>query len=103
LLGYLSLWGVFHLFKIITGKEGMGYGDFKLLAAGGAWLGMKAVAVIIVMSSLAGAVLGSIALLMSKNKESQPLPFGPYLAAGIWLTLMYGESIINWYFDISGL
>lgn len=103
LLGYLSLWTVFHLFKLITGKEGMGYGDFKLLAAGGAWLGMKSVAIIIVMSSFAGAVIGSIALVLSKSKESKPIPFGPYLAAGIWLSLMHGELIIDWYFNISGL
>ena len=103
LLGYLSLWSVFHLFKLITGKEGMGYGDFKLLAAGGAWLGMKSVAIIIILSSFAGAALGSIAIALSKNKQSKPIPFGPYLAAGTWLTMIYGEFISKWYFNISGM
>lgn len=102
LLGYLSLWSVFHIFKLVTGKEGMGYGDFKLLAAGGAWLGMKSVAVIILLSSLSGAVIGSLAIALSRDKQSKPIPFGPYLAAGIWLAMMYGESLVNWYFNISG-
>ena len=103
LLGYLLLWSIFHVFKLLTGKEGMGYGDFKLLAAGGAWLGMKAVMVIVVMSSFAGAVLGSAYMLINKNKKGKPIPFGPYLAVGIWLTMLYGQNIIDWYLDFSGL
>lgn len=103
LLGYLLLWSIFHLFKIITGKEGMGYGDFKLLAAGGAWLGMQSVMVIVVMSSFAGAVLGSIYMIINKNKQGKPIPFGPYLAVGIWLTMLFGQNIIDWYLDFSGL
>ncbi len=103
LLGYLLLWSVFHLFKVVTGKEGMGYGDFKLLAAGGAFLGMKAVMVIVIMSAFAGAVIGSLYLFMSKNSKDKPIPFGPYLAAGIWLTMLYGNEIIDWYLRYSGL
>jgi leader peptidase (prepilin peptidase)/N-methyltransferase len=103
LFGYLILWSIFHLFKLITGKDGMGYGDFKLLAAGGAWLGMKSVVVIIVMSSFTGAVLGSLILLLNRNRENKAIPFGPYLAMGIFITMLYGETIINWYMDFSGL
>jgi leader peptidase (prepilin peptidase)/N-methyltransferase len=103
LFGYLLLWSIFHLFKIITKKEGMGYGDFKLLAAGGAWFGIKAVLVIVIMSSFAGAIIGSLYLFLSKNSKNKPMPFGPYLAVGIWITMMFGENIINWYFNISGL
>jgi len=101
LLGYLLLWSVFHLFKLITGKDGMGYGDFKLLAAGGAWLGMKSVAIIVILSSLSGAILGSIILLIKKSNK--PIPFGPYLAVGIWVAMMYGQNIVDWYLDFSGL
>jgi leader peptidase (prepilin peptidase)/N-methyltransferase len=103
LLGYLLLWSIFHLFKLVTGKEGMGYGDFKLLAAGGAWLGMKSVLVIIVMSSFAGAVLGSLFLMLNRNRENKAIPFGPYLAVGIFITMLYGETIILWYLGVSGL
>ncbi len=103
LLGYLLLWSIFHLFKIITGKEGMGYGDFKLLAAGGAWFGMQSVMVIVVMSSLAGAVLGSIYMAINNNQQGKPIPFGPYLAVGIWLNMLYGQNIIDWYLGFSGL
>ena len=101
LLGYLLLWSVFHLFKLITDKDGMGYGDFKLLAAGGAWLGMKSVAIIVVLSSLSGAILGSIILLIKKSNK--PIPFGPYLSVGIWIAMLYGQEIVNWYLDFSGL
>ena len=103
LFGYLLLWSVFHLFKLVTGKDGMGYGDFKLLAAGGAWFGIQAVLVIIIMSSFAGAVFGTLFIVLSKSKKSKPIPFGPYLAVGIWLTMLYGQNIISWYLDFSGL
>ena len=103
LLGYLLLWTIFHLFKIVTGKDGMGYGDFKLLAAGGAWFGMQSVMVIVIMSSFAGAILGSFFILINKNKKSKQIPFGPYLAIGMWLTMLFGQNIIDWYFAISGL
>lgn len=103
LLGYLLLWSVFHLFKLVTGKEGMGYGDFKLLAAGGAWFGMHAVMLIIIMSAFVGAILGSLFLFFNKNNKNKHIPFGPYLAGGIWLTMLYGQDIIKWYLDFSGL
>lgn len=103
LLGYLLLWSIFHVFKLVTGKDGMGYGDFKLLAAGGAWFGMQSVAVIVVMSAFSGAVIGSLYLFMTKNSKNKPIPFGPYLAAGIWINMLYGQNIINWYLNFSGL
>ena len=101
LLGYVLLWSVFHLFKLVTGKDGMGYGDFKLLAAGGAWLGMKSVAIIVILSSFSGAILGTIILLI--KKDNKPIPFGPYLAVGIWVAMLYGQNIVDWYLDFSGL
>ena len=101
--GYLLLWLVFHLFKLVTGKDGMGYGDFKLLAAGGAWFGIKAVIVIIIMSSFVGAILGSIFLLLKKKGFNKQIPFGPYLAAGIWFSMLYGQNIIDWYLSYLGL
>jgi leader peptidase (prepilin peptidase)/N-methyltransferase len=103
LLGYLLLWTIFQLFKLVTGKEGMGYGDFKLLAAGGAWFGMSSVMVIVIMSSFAGAVIGTVAKVFSKGEQGKHIPFGPYLAIGTWLTMLYGQNIIDWYLDYSGL
>jgi len=103
LLGYLILWSIFHIFKLLTGKDGMGYGDFKLLAAGGAWFGMQSVVVIIIMSSFVGAILGSLFILINKNKKNKQIPFGPYLAVGIWTTMLYGQNIIDWYLKYSGL
>lgn len=99
MLGYLSLWSVYQLFKMATGKEGMGYGDFKLLAALGAWLGFEAVPIIILMSAVVGATVG-IALIMLRGRDRQlPIPFGPYLAAAGWITMLYGETIKNAYLD----
>ncbi|MCX4190770.1 prepilin peptidase [Methylophaga sp. OBS3] len=103
LAGYLSLWSVYHLFRIVTGKEGMGFGDFKLLAALGAWLGWQFLPVIILLSSLVGAVVGISLVLFFKHQRSQPIPFGPYLAAAGWLALIWGETINNTYLRISGL
>ena len=95
--GYMSLWSVYQLFKLITGKEGMGYGDFKLLAALGAWLGWEAVLVIVLMSAVVGAVFG-IAMIVIMGRDRQlPIPFGPYLAAAGWITMFYGETIWNAY------
>jgi leader peptidase (prepilin peptidase)/N-methyltransferase len=97
--GYLSLWTVYQLFKLITGKEGMGYGDFKLLAALGAWLGWQALPTIILMSAVVGAAVG-IALILFRGRDRQlPIPFGPYLAAAGWIAMLYGESITNAYLD----
>ncbi|WP_324295170.1 A24 family peptidase [Shewanella sp. 10N.7] len=95
--GYLSLWSVFWLFKIVTGKEGMGYGDFKLLAVFGAWLGWQFLPLIILLSSLVGAIVG-ISMMLAKNLgRDNPIPFGPYIAIAGWIALIWGQDIINWY------
>jgi leader peptidase (prepilin peptidase) / N-methyltransferase len=101
--GYLSLWAVFHLFKLATGKEGMGYGDFKLLALFGAWLGWQALPAIIFLSSLVGAVTGVVMILFSGHDRNKPIPFGPYLAAAGWLALMWGDRINDYYSRLAGL
>jgi leader peptidase (prepilin peptidase)/N-methyltransferase len=98
--GYLSLWSVYWLFKIVTGKEGMGYGDFKLLAALGAWLGWQALPMIIMMSAVVGAVIGISLIVFRRHERSVPIPFGPYLAAAGWITLLYGDAIKNAYIDL---
>jgi leader peptidase (prepilin peptidase)/N-methyltransferase len=95
--GYLSLWLVYWLFKLLTGKEGMGYGDFKLLAAFGAWLGWSMLPLIILLSSLVGAVVGVVLILLARLGRGQPLPFGPYLAAAGWIALLWGKDIVAWY------
>ena len=98
--GYLALWSIFWLFKLITGKDGMGYGDFKLLAALGAWLGWQQLPIIIMMSAVVGAVL-NVAMIVLKGKDrSIPIPFGPYLAAAGWITMLWGETIKNVYIDL---
>jgi leader peptidase (prepilin peptidase)/N-methyltransferase len=95
--GYLSLWIIFHLFKQVTGKEGMGYGDFKLLGAIGAWVGWQALPVVILFSSVVGATIGILLILFKGRDHSQPMPFGPFLAAAGWMTLLWGNDIINLY------
>ncbi len=101
--GYLSLWSIYWAFKIITGKEGMGYGDFKLLALLGAWFGWQLLPLIILLSSLVGAVVG-IALIWLKNHgKSVPIPFGPYLAVAGWIAALWGDQLINAYLQFSGL
>ncbi len=95
--GYLSLWSIYHLFKLVTGKEGMGYGDFKLLAAIGAWTGWLALPVVVLFSSLVGAVLGIGLILFRGREQGQPMPFGPFLATAGWLTLLWGNEIIALY------
>jgi leader peptidase (prepilin peptidase)/N-methyltransferase len=95
--GYLSLWSVYWLFKLTTGKEGMGYGDFKLLAALGAWLGWKMLPVIILLSSVVGAVVGIALIAFAKHGRDKPIPFGPYLAAAGMLALLYGKTIAEAY------
>jgi len=94
LAGYLSLWAVYQLFKLATGKEGMGYGDFKLLALFGAWLGWQVLPVIILLSSLVGAILGGGIMLVRGQDRSIPIPFGPYLAIAGWVALLWGAPII---------
>lgn len=103
IFGYLSLWSVYWAFKLATGKEGMGYGDFKLLAALGAWMGWQALPIIILLSSLVGAVLGILILVMSKQGKDTALPFGPYLAAAGWITFLWGDQISTAYLQYSGL
>jgi leader peptidase (prepilin peptidase)/N-methyltransferase len=99
LAGYLSLWSVYQLFKLVTGKEGMGYGDFKLLAALGAWLGWQSLHIIILMSAVVGAIIG-IAMIVLRGRDRQmPIPFGPYLAAAGWITMLYGDTLWNAYLD----
>lgn len=98
--GYLSLWTVYQLFKLVTGKEGMGYGDFKLLAALGAWLGWQLLPMIILMSALVGAIVGISMMVFRNHDRSVPIPFGPYLAAAGWITMLWGEQIKNAYLDL---
>jgi leader peptidase (prepilin peptidase)/N-methyltransferase len=100
--GYLVLWLVFWLFKLVTGKEGMGYGDFKLLAMLGAWGGWQILPLTILLSSLVGAVLGLILLRMRNVETSTPIPFGPYLAIAGWIALLWGDQITSSYLQIAG-
>lgn len=101
--GYLSLWLVFHAFRLVTGKEGMGYGDFKLFAALGAWLGWKMLPLIIMLSAGAGAVLGILMIVLRGRDRAAPMPFGPYLAGAGWLGMMYGNTLVTAYLHMSGL
>jgi len=101
--GYSSLWLVYHAFRLITGKEGMGYGDFKLLAALGAWLGWKVLPPVILLSAATGAVIGILMIVLRGRDRAAPMPFGPYLAAAGWLAMMYGDAFINGYLRVSGL
>ena len=98
--GYLSLWTVYQLFKLVTGKEGMGYGDFKLFAALGAWLGWQQLPQIILMSAVVGAIVGISLMAFRKHDRSVPIPFGPYLAAAGWITMLWGNDIKNAYLDM---
>ncbi|MFN9029499.1 MAG: prepilin peptidase [Betaproteobacteria bacterium] len=91
--GYLILWSIYWLFKLATGKEGMGYGDFKLLAALGAWLGWKMLLPIVLMSSVVGAVVGAVLMLLARRGRDIPIPFGPYLAAAGFITLLAGQPL----------
>src|SRR5690606_4391847 len=95
--GYLCLWSVYWLFKLATGKEGMGYGDFKLLAALGAWLGWMMLPLIILLSSLVGAVVGIGLIILAKRGRDIPIPFGPYLAIAGMIALLYGKPLTQTY------
>lgn len=101
--GYLSLWSVYWIFKLLTGKEGMGYGDFKLLAVFGALLGWQQLPLIILLSSLVGAVIGVILLTIQGKKHTTPIPFGPYIAAAGWIAILWGEQITQAYLSYIGL
>jgi len=95
--GYLALWSIYWLFKLATGKEGMGYGDFKLLAALGAWMGWKALLPIVLLSSLVGAVVGIVLIILAKRGREIPIPFGPYLAAAGFIVLIAGDAFTRWF------
>ena len=101
--GYASLWSVWWLFKQVTGKEGMGHGDFKLLAALGAWVGLAGVLPIILLSSVVGAVVGSIWLAVKGRDRATPIPFGPYLAIAGWVVFMWGEELMGLYRGYAGI
>jgi leader peptidase (prepilin peptidase)/N-methyltransferase len=101
--GYLSLWLVYQLFRLATGKEGMGYGDFKLFGALGAWLGWKLLPIVILLSAGTGAVLGIGMIVLRGRDRAAPMPFGPYLAAAGWLAMLYGDELVGGYLRISGL
>ncbi len=98
--GYLVLWSVYWLFKLATGKEGMGFGDFKLLAAIGAWLGWKVLPLVILLSSLVGAVVGIALIVLARRGREVPIPFGPYLAAAGIIAMFWGPSLTNRYLDL---
>jgi leader peptidase (prepilin peptidase) / N-methyltransferase len=93
--GYLSLWIIYHLFKLVTGKEGMGYGDFKLMAVLGAWFGGLALPMVLLLSSVVGAAVGIALILFRGHDRNIPIPFGPFLAGAGWLTLIWGERLSN--------
>jgi leader peptidase (prepilin peptidase)/N-methyltransferase len=94
-VGYLCLWAIYHLFKLLTGKEGMGFGDFKLLAALGAWMGWKMLLPIALVASLAGALLGIVMILLGGHDRAKPIPFGPWLALGGVIGLFWGDSLLH--------
>jgi len=100
--GYVSLWSVWWLFKQVTGKEGMGHGDFKLLAALGAWVGLAGVLPVILLSSVLGAVVGSIWLAAKGRDRATPIPFGPYLALAGWIVFMWGDQLLGLYRNYAG-
>ena len=102
-LGYVSLWAVWWLFKQLTGKEGMGFGDFKLLAALGAWCGWKGILPIVLLSSLVGAIIGSIWLAAKGRDRATPIPFGPYLAVAGWIVFFWGDQLVGAYLRFAGL
>lgn len=98
--GYLSLWTVYHLFKLITGKEGMGFGDFKLLALFGAWLGWQMLPAIILLSTLIGSIVGILLIVLKLHDKGKPIPFGPYLAGAGWVALLWGKDLNALYFHL---
>lgn len=101
--GYLSLWGVYHLFRLLTGKEGMGYGDFKLLAALGAWLGWGQLPVVILLAAGVGSVVGLTMIALMGHERGQAIPFGPYLAAAGWISFLWGDQLMSAYLAFSGV
>ncbi len=101
--GYLTLWTVFQLFKLITGKEGMGYGDFKLFAAIGAWLGWQMLPLVLLLAAVVGTIVGIVLIVARRHGRGVPIPFGPYLAGAAWIALLWGPGIVERYLGIAGL
>ena len=101
--GYLSLWLLYHFFKLLTGKEGMGFGDFKLFAVFGAWMGWQSLPLIIILSSVAGAIIGISLILFQGRDKNTAIPFGPYLAIAGWIALLWGDEITRSYLRSSGI
>jgi leader peptidase (prepilin peptidase)/N-methyltransferase len=101
--GYLSLWLVYWAFKLVTGKEGMGYGDFKLFGAFGAWMGWQMLPLVILLAAFTGAIVGIVLIMLRGRDRNLPIPFGPYLAAAGWIALMWGPQIVGGYLSLSGL
>ncbi len=101
--GYTVLWIVYWVFRLLTGKEGMGYGDFKILAAMGAWMGWQALPIVIVMSSVVGAIVGILLLVTGLQERGQRIPFGPFLASAGWITLLWGKELLDMYYSWFGI
>lgn len=101
--GYLALWAVYHVFKLVTGKEGMGAGDFKILAAIGAWFGWQMLPLVILLSAAVGAVAGLTWSAIAGRDRNLPIAFGPYLAGAGWIAMLWGEQLMGWYLSYSGL
>ncbi len=101
-LGYLSLWAVYHAFRLLTRKEGMGYGDFKLLAAFGAWLGWRMLLPIVLLSAIVGALVGVALIVGRRHERGTPIPFGPFLAAAGWFAMMWGPQMVQRYLALYG-
>jgi leader peptidase (prepilin peptidase)/N-methyltransferase len=100
--GYLSLWSVYHAFRLLTGKEGMGYGDFKLLAALGAWLGWRMLLPIVLLAALVGALVGILLIISRRHQRGTPIPFGPFLAAAGWIAMLWGPQLVSSYLSLYG-
>lgn len=101
-VGYLALWSVYHAFRLLTGKEGMGYGDFKLLAALGAWMGVQMLLPIVLMAAAVGAVTGGLLILTRQHRRGVPIPFGPFLAAAGWIAMLWGPQLVTRYLGLYG-
>ena len=102
-IGYLSLWSIYHLFRLLTGKEGMGYGDFKLLAALGAWLGWQMLLPIVLLSACVGAIVGILLIVSRRHQRGTPMPFGPFLAVAGWVAMLWGPDMVARYLGLFAL
>jgi len=101
--GYLFLWGVFHAFKLLTGKEGMGYGDFKLFGALGAWMGWQMLPLVLLLSAAVGALVGIALVVLKRQGREVPIPYGPFLAGAGWIAVLWGPQIVGGYLSVAGL